>query len=287
VGAAIIYLYGNPNLIEDDLILGRVKSLSDINNELEQTAEMFNIWGMKPKLERAPHVWELLQTYIKYRSVGPLLDSVRVPYNQDQLRSVRKFVRAKSVEDSQEGFTNIANRYLLAKWLYGTQESRDGKISEAAEFVLSNNYWNCLPPNLLDLVGAMRTFLIGIMDAEYKLMGNGYYADIRDLEMFPERYSGAIEEVAEVYRRFGSCNYCPSLIKQYACLVVEQVPWRERIGRLGFKYFSNNWLFTISTAGSRFLEAVLAAPRTRIKWSAFEMDTGESLKDIKRLMLNQ
>jgi len=60
-----------------------------------------------------------------------------VPYNQYQLRSVGRYLKTDTVAESLDGLTQLARRYVLAKWLRGNEVKIDAKVSEAAVYVFN------------------------------------------------------------------------------------------------------------------------------------------------------
>lgn len=283
VTAAGSYLSGDTSSLNDRGVLKQTEKLSLLNEELSTLAKTVNQPEIKATLKPVSHVRELFAGYFQYRTIKPLLDKVNLPYSEDQLRSVRKYF-TNTAEDSLDSFAPLARRYVYSKWLSGHEDNADTKISKAAVFVLTNNCSD-LPEYKRDLIGSIRTFLSKVIDAEYQSMGHGIYALPQDLEMFPQNYSGTTKEIVEVYQRFGTANYCPAMLKQFAKSVVKEAPWQERMNLLGFKYYSHSRLNGFHIAGSKFLENILIWSGLRLKWSVLTVDTGEILKQVKQKML--
>lgn len=286
MAVAVIYLSGEKTEGHENLeILRRVEKLRLIDEELTAMAKVVEKPIVKGILKKVPHVEELVAGYFRWRTVKPQLDRLRMPYNEYQLRSVGRFLKAETVEESLDGLTQLARRYAFAEWLHDSEIGVDAKISRMAEYVLKNDCSD-LPGRMPDRMRTMKIFLTRIMNLEYTSMGSGIYGTPEDLNLFPEKYTGTNEEVAEVYRRFGTAGYCPLSLKKYANLVVQQVPGGERVESLGLgKYYSRNWLENIDWAGLKFLENTLIWRGHKPRWAMLTMDTGEVLKEAKQRML--
>lgn len=285
VTAARIVSSGETGNLEDPSVLKKAEELRLIDKELLSMKSMTEKPGIKETLAIIPHVKELLTEYFRFRTIKPLFDQLKMPYVQEHLVSVKRYLAAKTIEDTQNGLTLLSRRYLFAKWLDDESSNIDAKISTAAVFVLTNSC-SGLPRCQQQQAGLVRIFLLGIMDAEYKSMGNGKYAQPEDLTLFPNNYSGTIENAAKAYQLYSTANYCPAVLKQFAKWVVDQVPWKERIAKLGFKYYSEKSLSKINYAGIQFLENTLNWSGRKLKWSTLMVDTREVLKEAKRKMLD-
>lgn len=284
VTAALIYLSIRPDTSERKDVKKQVNKLKCLDQELMEMEKQTLDPEVNKILGDIPHMVEILDSYFHFRSVKPLFNRVDMPYNQAQLKTVRRYLKTGGTERTLNGLASLSRRYVFAKWLSGFGDDPDKIISQAAEYVLSNES-SKLSPRQSERIGTMRAFLTWCMDKEYASMG-GTYALSEDLTLFPENYSGTSQEVITAYRRYGDAGFCPQSLKDYAQLVVNEIPRDERIATLGtYRYYSIARLRSIDWAGIKFLENVLIWPKKQFQWSMFMVDTIQVLKEAKHKML--
>jgi hypothetical protein len=285
VVAISVFLSNKQINVNDVNVLRKIEDLANIDRKLTAMEETIQMPNVKKVLNKVPHVTALFQVYFRYGTVKPMLENLYVPYTQEQLRSVGRYLRTENADHSLNGLPSLAGRCTLAKWLYESDTGVDEKISNSASFVLTDDN-SGLPDKMKVETGSMRSFLSGIIYEEYNSIKKDPFTQPEDLVMFPENYSGNFSEAARVYRSFAEINSCPSKLKEYAELVIRQTQWTERMKSVGFDNYSHNWMHGLNRAGLKFLVNTLISPGQQVEWSKLMLNTGVVLKEAKTQMLN-
>lgn len=250
-------------------------------------------------LDETPHVRELVDYFLEFGTVKPLLDELSVPSVSGQRKSIRNFLEAKSREDALNGIIPLAVRFVLARWLRGegpySQGNGDILISNTAARLFSLN--RSQPSgessqDLRDRISSMKIFLRVMAQAEYRnVIGNYKGTKGGEIRYFLNKDHEPARDQSELdmyttYKTFALSGFCPTSIRDYASSVISGEPKKRRMANISLDHeaYSDHRWSDIDWAGIKFLENVLTSTSPKIDLATLGKNTSDILKGMKETL---
>lgn len=251
----------------------KLLTLDAIDREIRQMVVLKESVHFRKTILQLPHVRELVDYYVRYRSLEGLLTPLGIRLKKQDNFAVKKFLTSSDTTDIYLGLTTLAQRYALARWLRTDQTFNKASASEVLLETIVFILGTSINQDLASEIGVRRVrriqqFLKEIMILELGSVSGGE----------PNSFLSQEQGILANYQRCLQEKYVPQVLKDYALAFVDGVPQLDRVAALPCGDIAVDW------AGIRFLENALTHPPKKGDQHSFEpllLNTTDILKQAK------